>query len=426
MISDRVMPVVRKDIVVRKSYRRTKEMKGNIVAMVIAMSVLMSGIALGAETTNDVYDFGAGTEIITFVPANQSVAFWNEFTGMTLDDGDWLNITYTNITGDSVSDYYYVETADEETFLNISWNETKWVDVMAYPILTENFTTEIYLSVNNDSEELAIPIFPNVDYEYDGLVYSIMAVTDRDFSIGDISMKYVLEYKAGEDIVADTGINWTADDEPAIVFTYDEIEYPLTSYGFYYFEDAEIFVNVGEIAEDETAVTYVIISGYDISDAGTATTETRRYWMQEGASTTARYITGTKNTFTMSAGTDYTVFDVPTDNIARVKIGTGAVRDYSIEMSGDSGYSISRLKRAYGTAESVADLADTTADVVFVEGVYFQRAKTITLSIDDDDILSFEQNGVFIIDNSFDFGVKNWYYAGEKTTDWAVTGFSYF
>ncbi len=192
------------------------------------------------------------------------------------------------------------------------------------------------------------------------------------------------------------------------------------------FEDEEVLVQVGELGEDATELTYVILTNYDISMGGKTTDSTKRYWGQDGGTFTAKFITGEKSTFGTADEGTFTIFDVPIDNIARIKIGNGMMRDYTIEMNGDGTYDISRLKRAYGTAESVADLSDTSSDVLVISGVIFRSAVSISFEVDDDDGILLDSHIIFVLDNTYDFGESNWYAYGTKTTTWKITGFGYF
>lgn len=404
-------------------------MKAKIFAVGIAVMfcLMTSFTALGQATTNEVYDFDEGEFPNIFVPFNQSVESWNDFTGLELEDGDWLNITYTNITGDDVS--ILTEVFDEDEYIDVSFDIDVWTNITGYGLISENFTASVEVAVNNKSRDTYLPLIPydfTEDDWFDGAIYSIVPVGDNLLEFSDITIEYFEEYEPDDDVLEDTGVNWTDDDEPAIVFTYDDVEVPLTDFGFYYFEDEEIYVQVGEVAEDDDTLSYVIITNYDVGIQSKAASQTRRYWGQEGASFTAKYITGSKNTFTQAAGTDYSIFDVPDDNIARIKVGTGATRDYRLEMSGDGSYEISRMKRAWGTAEAIADLATTNSDVLAIENVYFSRIWTIEFEYDSDDLVEFTEDVVFMLDNTYDYGVSNWYIYGTKHTSWAVTGFTWF
>jgi len=112
-------------------------MKSKIFAVGFAvMFVLMASFtAFGADTGNEVYDFDEGEYPNIFVPFNQSVESWNDFTGLELEEGDWLNITYTDLIGDAVSNHYYV--FDEDEYIDITWNVSVWGNVTGYALFTE-------------------------------------------------------------------------------------------------------------------------------------------------------------------------------------------------------------------------------------------------------------------------------------------------
>jgi hypothetical protein len=410
-------------------------MKTNILSVFVVFALIMTGITgcvSAATGAGEVYDFKAGEKPRMFLPVNQSVAEWNNFTGLEVTTDDWINVTYQT-NSSTVTQYIYV--ADEEGNVDICWTAVDWLGwVSEYMSPAVNTTYEgVEISVNNDTVENYIPIVPtSLDLslngsveDYDGGVVSVIPISDRNVTIGDLRIWFIADYdEVEEDFVDDLAYNYSG--AATIMIAFDDKYYPLGDWGMFYFEDDEVMIQIGG-ALDDTANTlnYIVVTNYDSLTTASLVAESVRYWNKPGDSVIDRWVTGSKTTFEAYSATSKSTYIVPTNSIVKIDIGKGMFKDYNVVLSPTT-YTIDRKWIATFNAEAVADITGIS-EVTVIEGIYLEQMSVYSFSADtndDVDVVSINHFVGWSIDNSFEFATKNWYQVGTLTTKVERTGFT--